>query len=323
MSGLLLPSYAPARTRRVVNRCLMAEPRLTRFLDTPGLLAAVSLETQRYRERMQRQAFLEEAARTPHRELATGLSLPGLATLRRMTGDALDDGCLQALKRIGRDPWAMRVLKHARKISLLLVLALDSPVARAHSTSGFLAEVGYTRRRWRPRWKSVDELTSFLDNYRPTTAIQSIEHYRHLRRRNYQLMGTCRFAHREQPNFPAPPWPGEPGYAVPLENWRDLIRESIEMKNCVGEDHAFLRNIQQGRTYLYRVEQAWGMSRATLYVENSDGLWRIREARGRGNQPLNRRELRCLATWVADHQRIADERRCLPEEPWFIRFGVS
>lgn len=314
MSGLVIPSYAPARTRQLVTRSLMAVPKLARFLDTPGLLTAVCLDGSRPGAQGAAIDYLEQAARTSHRTLARDLGLPGLSVLRRLTGDALNTDCLAALKRLTVDGSAMRIIRHAAKVSLVLIVSLDDPTIRSHATTGFLAEVGYTRRRWRPRLPKLTELAAFLSEYRPTTTINSIGHFKDLRRRYYELIGSHRFGCREQPHFPSPPWPGELGYAMPLKSWDELIRESIEMKNCVGEDPAYMHNIEQGRTYFYRVEQAWGMSRATVYVEKHQDLWRIKEARTKCNQPLRRQELRCLATWIANQQGIEDEQLCLPED---------
>ena len=115
-----------------------------------------------------------------------------------------------------------------------------------------------------------------------------------------------------RPSFRVHLGPGEPGYATPLTEWRDLIRESLEMHNCVGEEPSFLANIQAGKTYFYRVEEAWGLPRTTLYVERHKDIWRIREARAACNQPLSRPLLGSLALWIAMQQGLDDEKRCLP-----------
>ena len=312
MSALVIPELAPQKTRRIVTEDLMAVPRLTRLLDTPGLLVAVCLEARRTRQQKRRLRWLREAARTAHRELVRKLQLPGLAVLRSLTGDALEPFAMRALSRLAGDRFAMRILRHARYVSSPLIISLDSQVIRRQIASGFCAEIGSTRRKWRPRTKAIAELAGFLCEYRPSVKLQSLDQFRRLRGGYRELIGSHRYGRRERPELPAPPWPGEPGYAIPLTSWEDLIAESVEMHNCVGEDLAIWRNVQKGRSYIYRVEAAWGMPRATMYVEKSKDYWRIKEVSGHRNEVLTNRNLHCLSLWVAECQGRTDERSCLP-----------
>jgi hypothetical protein len=311
MSAIFLPSFASPKTRRVVTAALIAEPRLTRYLDAPGLLTALCLRAQRLRGEDARRTYLAAHAGLPHRELVERLGLPPLRVLRHMVGDALNGRCFAGLRRLGDDRLAARILRHAPRVSAALILALDSPLIRAHTTTQFFAELGRTPRRQRPRPEHLGELAAFLAEYRPTVQLTSISHFRKTLRRDADLLGTERWGRRDRPIFPGPPWPGEPGYAEPLRTWRELVHESIAMRHCLGYQMPIFERIQQGTYYVYRVEQAWGLQRATMCLEKREGRWIIETLRGRNNAWLRSQEVDCLSVWVAEQQGIVDETACV------------
>ena len=179
MSALVLPSHAARRTRRAVTEALHQVPDLCRFVDTPGLLAAICLEARR-RKGMERRRYLERASRISHRQLTRVLWLPSVSILRKMTGDALNESCLAALQRLTGDSQAVRMLRHARAASALLILALDCPTVRKHTTPHFFAQIGALPSHWRPPFYQLEELACFLSEYRPHVSIQSKTHFRTL-----------------------------------------------------------------------------------------------------------------------------------------------
>lgn len=290
---------------------MLRVPMLARFLDTPALLVAVALRAQDETDDADALEWLQRAAQLPHRQLTSELGLPQPRVLRKCTADALRPACIESLRQLRDDREALRLIRHADRISATLILGLNSPLIRHHASLEFFAQVGRRRKRKRPSPTKLGDLVMFLAEYLPETRIQSIDQYRKLRAKYRELICQDRFGRRTRPTFPPPPWPGESGYATPLSDWRDLIRESLEMGNCTGKEPNFLESVTRGRMYFYRIEQAWGMERATLCVERGRKHWRIAQARGRWNANLRRSQLLCLAVWVADQQGLTNEHLCL------------
>jgi hypothetical protein len=290
---------------------MLRVPMLARFLDTPALLVAVALRVQEETDDSQSLEWLERAARLPHRQLTSELGLPLPRVLRKCTADALRPACIESLRQLRDDRDALRLIRHADRISATLILGLNSPLIRHHASLEFFAQVGRSRKRHRPSPTKLGDLVMFLAEYLPGARIQSIDQYLKLREKYRALIRQDRIGRRQRPRFPPPPWPGEAGYAAPLDDWRALIRESLEMGNCTGKEPSFLESVTQGRMYFYRIEQAWGMDRATLCVERDGRHWRIAQARGRWNATLRRSQLLCLAVWVADQQGLSNEHLCL------------
>ncbi len=277
MSGLVLPSFAPEETRHCVTQCLMAVPRLTRLLDTPGLLAAVCLAARQDEEPV-RLKRLMDAANTPHNKLAADHGLSNLKILRRLTGDALTDGRIRRLQILFADRRALRFLWHARFVSSTLIDALATDDVRDHISSGFVSQLGNLRRRDLPISREVIELARFLREYIPNTSIRSLKHYDRLWDEHRSAILGHGDALRKPAHFPEPPWTDEPGYAVAIRTPRDLVAESVAMRNCVGMLPRFVRAIRRGKGYFFHVEGNWGMPKATLYCVKHGSHWRIDEA---------------------------------------------
>lgn len=110
--------------------------------------------------------------------------------------------------------------------------------------------------------------------------------------------------------FPSPPIPGDECF-TPLRTAKELLRESILQTNCCCSGH-YLRSIMRRRRYFYRVDGG-GFDRLTVeLVQEEQGdrpIWRLGEVRGPKNRFPHRPRTTfdCLATWLADYQRVADE----------------
>lgn len=304
MSALVLPRYAPEATREAVVTALVACPPLVRLLDTPGLLAAVALESS---YRPDRGEWLLHAAATPHRLLAAELRLPGLGVLRRLTGGALGEEELAALVELDGDPFAQRVLRHARQVTRTLVLSLAGWRTRFHAAPSFFGDLANSPPRDHPRVERLFALVDFLIEYLPDTRLVSLGHYYRLDAQHSEILRRDRARRRSTPAFPPPPWPGEPGYAEPLRSQRDLIAESVAMGNCTGRMPRFTSQVLRGARYFYRVEGAWGLPRATLLVGRSaeSGRWSIVELRTHGNREVRGAAREAVQTWVEMQQRDA------------------
>ena len=311
MSGLLLPSHAPADTRRAVIQCLMQVPALTRLLDTPGLLATVCLDSLKITPDA-RGNFLFRAASTPHRRLAQEVGMPSRPVLRRLTGDALDSANLGLLPLLFNERHSLLILRHAPYVSAPLIQAMAVESVRHHVGRSFLIDLGRTRRRDRPAPADIIEMATFLREYLPETVLQSLRHYESLWGRYGELILRHESVRRRRVPFPPPPWSDEPGYATALRSWSDLISESILMRNCTGYDDDSCKAIRAARGYFFRIEEHWGMPRATLYCVKQERHWRIGQARRWGNALVTKRHLHCLALWLAEKQALSDETLCLP-----------
>lgn len=311
MSGLVLPGHAPKITRMAVVNGLMSVPALTRFLDTPGLLAVACLNARHCGEG-ERVGVLTKAAQTSHRDLAVSHGIPSLAVLRRMTGRALSPSWLGRLKRLFRDGSDLRFLRHAHFVSPTLIVCLSRPELRRHYSNRFLAEIGQTPGVDRPPWRDVRCLGEFLSDLLPNTKVQSLGHYHGLWDHYHRSICRHGLAVRQENEFPEPPWEDEAGYAVALRTQVELIGESIAMQNCASTSEELLEEIERGTGYFFRVERNWGMPRATLYCVKKDGIWRIDQVKQRRNRPVPRSIVRCLALWIAQKQGIEDEQKCMP-----------
>lgn len=289
----------------------MEVPTLTRFLDTSGLVAALSLNALNLQSEA-RAHFLLQAAAAPHRRLAQELGLPSLKILRRITGDALDPANLSQLAWLFTQRYSLIFLRHARYVSAPLIQALAVESVRHHVGKSFLIELGRTRGYARPTPSEVIDMAAFLREYVPGTAIQSVDHLHSLWAKYDNLVVTHGNFRRRNVAFPAPPWSDEVGYATALRSWPDLISESLLMRNCAAYKAESLEAIHAGHGFYFRIEQRWGMPRATLYCVKDQGLWRIGEARRAGNALVSNRHLHCLALWLAEKQSICDESLCLP-----------
>lgn len=316
---MLIPDYAPARTRIIVVRSLMRVPELTRFLDTPGLLVAACYYAHGVPGVEPRLARLREVASHSHRDLQKRLGLPSLRLLRKVTGDALWQSVLTSLSCLQADAKARRVLWHAPYLSATLIGSLATPVIRTRVSTHFLAEVGRTRDDGRrPRRSELRRLADFLAEYQPHKCIDSIAQYNRLLEDYKGLFSTHAYGMQRDPQFPPPPLAGEPGFIVPITTWKGLIRESIEMSNCVGADLQMWQMIRAGKLYIYRSEKSWGMPRATITVckgQQWETVWRLGAARRHCNERMRALEIRSLALWIAEQQGLDDERLCLPVAP--------
>ena len=108
-----------------------------------------------------------------------------------------------------------------------------------------------------------------------------------------------------------PPWPDEPGYATAIRTWRELIAESVPMRNCSGAHSPYLNSIRQ-EAAIFTASKNTGSVATTLYCVKQSGVWHIGEVRRWANGIVSRQHIHCLALWLAERQSIADETLCLP-----------
>lgn len=325
MSGLVLPAGAPHRTRNCVMRSLIAAPQLTRLLDTPGLLVAVCFDAAAAGKEIDFEK-LAAAARTPHRDLAARFGMPSLGVLRRLTGGVLTELRMQRLRTLFTDRVTLRLLRHAKRISASIVDSLWHNDVRPHVANRFISELGNMPLRNGPRARDIITLGTFLHEYLPNTSIHSLRHFDRLWEEHGEQVNGHANACRLPTAFPPPPWSDEPGYAFAIRTPRELVAESVRMRNCAGILPAFSRDIRRGRSYFFHVEGRWGLPEATMSCVMDGGNWRIDDVRAFGNGMLDQRYVRCLATWIADRQGLSDAELCMPREksnchPFGIRRG--
>lgn len=311
MSGLLLPPFAPAATRRCVTSCLMRTPGLARLLDTPGLLAAVCMEAITLSGDAQVER-LHAAAAAPHRKLATDVGIPSLSVLRRMTGESMSSHRFAALRQLFAEKKELRFLRHARYISSVLIDTLSNEVVRAHASNGYVSELGQLKRRDRPSARDARRLAAFLQEFVPTVSVQSMRHFDRLWNDYYEQLMQYQVVSRRGDQLREPPWPDEAGYALALRTRTELIAESLAMRNCAGVVPYMMKAVKKGMGYFFRIEANWGLPRATLYCVKDGDFWRVEDARCRFNQPVSTKFVRCMALWVAQKQGLENEQLCMP-----------
>jgi len=266
---------------------------------------------------------LGAAARTSHRDLATQLGLPSLRILRRLTGDVLSEVRLQRLKGLFADPGALRLLRHAPRICAAIIDALSCADVRPHVANSFVSEISKSAPSDVPRARDVLALGRFLHEYLSDTAIQSLRHYDRLWEEHGEQIGGYASAIRRPSAFPPPPWADEPGFAVAIRTPRELVAESIAMRNCAGILPALSREIRCGQSYFFHVEGRWGLPEATMLCVKDGEHWRIDDVRAHGNCMIDQRYVRSLALWVAEKQKLADADPCMPRsKTTFHPFGV-
>ncbi len=311
MSGLLLPPFAPASTRRCVANCLMRTPALTRLLDTPGLLAAVCVDASKLSDD-DCGTYLNRVAATPHRKLASDVGLPSLSVLRRMTGESLSSDHFGAMRRLFAEKRELRFLWHARYISSVIIESLSNQVVRAHASNGYLSELGQLKRRDRPHARDARRLAAFLHEFVPSMSVQSMRHFDRLWNDYYEQLMQYQVVSRRGNQLREPPWPDEVGYALALRTRTELIAESLAMRNCAGVVPYMMKAVKKGVGYFFRIEANWGLPRATLYCVKDGDFWRVEDARCRFNQPVTTKFVRCMALWVAQKQGLENEQLCMP-----------
>ena len=300
--------------QRLVSRFRSEVPLLARLDDVPAFQVALCCRAQEMRA-PQRWRYIQQRAIWPHQELSAELDLPRTRLLRRLTSDALTPRNLDYLRVLQLDPSSMRILRHASLISEALLVALIANYRsdNASFSTQFFTELGNLPTHRRPQSRSISLMLSFLTEFDGARSIQSVQQLRRLWDKWGDLADRYEDCRRVEPHFPTPPVPEEDGYIEALRTWRDLIDESLFMRNCTGADRSLIDSILLGRGYFYRVHSKWGMARATLYVvRGDDDTWCIEEARKRFNKPVAGQQLRSLAIWLADRQRLENESLCLP-----------
>lgn len=308
-----VPRSIPSATWHVLVESLQRVPDLVRLLDAPQLLAAVCLTAADEPLDACRIRLLRAAAGTPRRQLARDLQLPSLKTLRRLVGAALTRRHLQDLAALRHDRFALRVLRHAPRITPVMLDALSDPVCRRQTAAGFHNQLACPASDFSLRGARLRRLCEFLGVYRPGCKLVSPRQAEQLYLKYGPLLRTHRRAVVGGRSLPSPPWPDEPDYAIALRTYKMLVQESVDMGNCCGSHLPLLADVRKGRSYLYRIEGSWGLPRATMEIVRDDDCWRIGIVQLRHGRRLDADRTLSLAVWLADRQGIADERECLPE----------
>ena len=95
--------------------------------------------------------------------------------------------------------------------------------------------------------------------------------------------------------FPAQPVPGD-SKILPLNAWMELVEEGKLMHHCVA---IYAEDIAKGRVFVYRMEQP---ERLTIALEKRRGAWRLKEMKGRFNQPPSQGAADLVYQWLEQNR---------------------
>lgn len=307
--------FRDCREQFLFLQCLQSAPAVLRFQDNPALVYAAIDEARRCDDEGQCAALLDTMATASARDLARSLGFPNDHFLRRVAAGHLTAGRLATLRDLCRLRRERRVLSHLKQITGDVIELLADPEMADHLDNRFLEQMGHNGAGERlPTATEVNRLITYLRQVsdRPVR-IMSLEHFWRIRDRNPALeyVAPEDLNSLLAMNFGKPPVCDEPGFVSALRTGRQLLAESMKMRNCVAGQY---EKVLSGKAWYYHIEGTWGMPRGTMEIVPEGEIWRISQIVGPGNRRFPLNCVRHAAIWLAEQQHIPDERLCSPRQ---------
>lgn len=229
----------------------------------------------------------------PQRRAVEALGLPGgratARLLRKLSFDAIRAATLARLRSALKTDGVLTRLGHLPAVNAAVVALVSDPEHFAVTAPSFLAEVCEGDR---------NDVVFFLrDTLRmqqqlhPGRSIGVFDSVAAMRRQHDELTAELNKLQAIRGGFPAPPFPGVPGFVEPIINATELAAEGRQQQNCCA---SYAGSIRRGAVYLYRVLRP---ERATLSVQFTQRGWRIGELKKKCNAAVSDQTRLAVKMW--------------------------
>lgn len=309
--------FRSTRLQYLMLACLQRIPALEQHLDNPGLFFHMCSSVADYPDVSEAAEQVRRYASLPRRAMVRELALPSAAFLHKIRPEAITRRRLAGLLAIPHRSRAFRTMSHLPELGASAVNILTNQRLFDQVESAFLVELAERK----------------LDRFRPRIArnlsqlIHVSEQVGQKREARYPTIASLQNAYNRwfgyiEPyetefllplRFPEPPIESDDGFIEPIRSFCQLLLETVQMENCCASR---AEHVLEGSLYYYRVLPRWGMTRATMeLVPSADDphIWRLSEVKGPKNCSMPPNLIRCLAIWLAQKQRVEDERYVLPD----------